>query len=79
MPGVTADIVVRGAIRAGAATTAIRERAAVSDWVAGMTQAGDVVLTMGAGDITRVGPEVIQQLEKREGPGKREEGRGKRS
>jgi UDP-N-acetylmuramate--alanine ligase len=71
IPGVTADIVVRGAIRAGAATTAVRERAALSDWVASLAQAGDVVLTLGAGDITRVGPELIALLGKREG------GRGK--
>jgi UDP-N-acetylmuramate--alanine ligase len=67
MPGVTADIVVRGAIRAGAATTAVRERAALSDWVAGLVRSGDVVFTMGAGDITRVGPELLQRLGKREG------------
>jgi UDP-N-acetylmuramate--alanine ligase len=71
MRGVTADLVVRGAIRAGAATTAIRERAALSEWVASMARTGDVVLTLGAGDITRVGPELIAMLGKREG------GRGK--
>ena len=73
MPGVTADLVVRGAIRAGAATTAVRDRAALSEWVASMARTGDVVLTLGAGDITKVGPEVIEELRKRE------EGRGKRS
>ena len=71
MPGVTADIVVRGAIRAGAATTALRERAAAADWVAQLARRGDVVFTLGAGDITRVGPELIEKI------GKREEGRGK--
>jgi UDP-N-acetylmuramate--alanine ligase len=71
MPGVTADLVVRGAIRAGAATTAVRERAALSEWVASMARTGDVVLTLGAGDITRVGPELVAMLGKREG------GRGK--
>ena len=72
MPGVTAEMVARGAIRAGAATTAVRERADVTDRVARLLQPGDVVLTLGAGDITRVGPELIEKL------GKREEGRGKR-
>jgi len=71
MPGVTADVVARGAIRAGAATTAVRERAALSDWVAGLARPGDVVFTLGAGDITRVGPELLEKL------GKREAGRGK--
>jgi UDP-N-acetylmuramate--alanine ligase len=73
LPGVTADVVARGAIRAGAATTAVRERAALSDWVARLARPGDVVFTLGAGDITRVGPELIERL------GKRDEGRGKRS
>jgi UDP-N-acetylmuramate--alanine ligase len=67
MPGVTADIVVRGAISAGAATTAVRERAALSQWVAGLARPGDVVFTLGAGDITRVGPELLERLGKREG------------
>jgi len=72
MPGVTAEIVARGAIRAGAATTAVRERADVADRVARLVQPADVVFTLGAGDITRVGPELLAIL------GKREEGRGKR-
>ena len=64
MPGVTAEVVVRGAIGAGAATTAVRERAMVSDWVAGVLREGDVVFTLGAGDITKVGPELIALLGK---------------
>ena len=67
MPGVTADLVARGAIRAGAATTALRERAALPDWVAGLARPGDVVFTLGAGDITRVGPELIEKLKTRDG------------
>ena len=51
---------------------AVRERADVTDCVARLVQLGDVVFTLGAGDITRVGPELLQKL------GKREEGRGKR-
>jgi UDP-N-acetylmuramate--alanine ligase len=73
MPGVTADLVARGAIRAGAATTAVRERAALSDWVAGLARPGDVVFTLGAGDITRVGPELLAAIAKRAA------GRGMRS
>src|SRR5437762_553332 len=61
-PGVTADLVARGAARAGAVTAAVRDRAAVPDRVAGLVQAGDVVFTLGAGDITRVGPELLARL-----------------
>lgn len=62
MAGVTADLVARGAARAGAATVAVRERAAVTERVAERVRPGDVVFTLGAGDITRVGPELLQQL-----------------
>src|SRR5437899_1586066 len=62
IPGVTADLVARGAARAGATTVAVRERAALTERVAGTVRAGDVVFTLGAGDITAVGSELLQQL-----------------
>jgi len=62
LPGVTAELVARGAARAGAATVAVRDRAALTDRVAERLQPGDVVFTLGAGDITRVGPELLQRL-----------------
>ena len=61
--GVTADVVARGAARAGATTVAVRERAALADRLAETVAAGDVVLTLGAGDVTRVGPELLEKLE----------------
>src|SRR5437016_1136015 len=73
MPGVTADLVARGAARAGAATTAVRDRAAVPERVARLVRSGDVVFTLGAGDITLVGRELLEKL------GKRETGSGKRT
>jgi len=71
LPGVTADLVARGAARAGATTVAVREREGVTAQVAETVRSGDVVFTLGAGDVTRVGPELLQQL------GKREDGMGK--
>src|SRR6266853_3057521 len=65
MVGVTADLVARGAARAGAATTAVRERAAVTERVRRLVRDGDVVFTLGAGDITLVGRELLEQLGKR--------------
>jgi UDP-N-acetylmuramate--alanine ligase len=62
LPGVSAALVARGAARAGATTVAVRERAALTDRVAETVQAGDVVFTLGAGDITRVGPELLARL-----------------
>src|SRR5216117_4264647 len=53
LPGVSAALVARGAVRAGATTVALRERATLTERVAETVQAGDVVFTLGAGDITR--------------------------
>jgi UDP-N-acetylmuramate--alanine ligase len=57
--GVTHDLVARSAIRAGAATVAVRERADLTGHVARTVRTGDVVFTLGAGDVTRVGPELL--------------------
>jgi UDP-N-acetylmuramate--alanine ligase len=65
MPGVSAELVARGATRAGATTVAVRDRANLTDRVAETVRTGDVVFTLGAGDITRVGPELIERLGKR--------------
>src|SRR2546425_183369 len=55
--------VARGAARAGATTVAVRDRAALVERVAERVRPGDVVFTLGAGDVTRVGPELLQQLQ----------------
>ena len=60
--GVTHDVVARSAIRAGAATVAVRERAGLAGHVARAVKTGDVVFTLGAGDVTRVGPELLSIL-----------------
>jgi len=60
--GVTHHLVVRGATRAGAATVAVRDRATLTNHVARAVREGDVVFTLGAGDITRVGPELLSRL-----------------
>jgi UDP-N-acetylmuramate--alanine ligase len=60
--GVTHHLVVRGATRAGAATVAVRDRAGLTNHVARAVREGDVVFTLGAGDITRVGRELLELL-----------------
>ena len=60
--GVTHDLVARSAIGAGAATVAVRERADLTSHVARAVRTGDVVFTLGAGDVTRVGPELLSIL-----------------
>jgi UDP-N-acetylmuramate--alanine ligase len=36
--------------------------AEVPDVIAGMTKPGDLVLTMGAGDVTDLGPRILDRL-----------------
>lgn len=64
-PGVTSTLVVDGAlaVRASADVTAIHRRAEVAAYVARRAEAGDLVLTMGAGDVTMLGPEILRALE----------------
>jgi UDP-N-acetylmuramate--alanine ligase len=70
LAGVTAEIVARGAARAGAPTVAVRDRPALTERVAALMRRGDVVLTIGAGDITRVGRELSGRFPR--SPGARE-------
>jgi UDP-N-acetylmuramate--alanine ligase len=62
LAGVSADLVARGAAGAGATTIAVRERAGLTERVAETVRTGDVVFTLGAGDVTRVGPELLERL-----------------
>ena len=62
LAGVSAELVARGAARAGATTIAVGERAGLTERVVETVRAVDVVFTLGAGDITRVGPELLARL-----------------
>jgi UDP-N-acetylmuramate--alanine ligase len=62
VPGVTGQIVARAAERAGACTVWAPGRVDLAATVAELVRAGDVVLTLGAGDITGVGPELLARL-----------------
>jgi len=62
LPGVTADLVAAGARAAGAHPQVVEERAVLTDRVAQLVAPGDVVFTLGAGDVTRVGPELLTLL-----------------
>ncbi|MFJ8671561.1 UDP-N-acetylmuramate--L-alanine ligase [Streptomyces sp. NPDC093589] len=62
IPGVTSTLIIDAARSAGAEVTAESDQAAVPDVIAGMTKPGDLVLTMGAGDVTDLGPAILSRL-----------------
>jgi UDP-N-acetylmuramate--alanine ligase len=62
IPGVTSELIIEAARAAGADVTAVHDKAAVPEAVAGMTGPGDLVLTMGAGDVTDLGPRILDRL-----------------
>ncbi|MEU5342668.1 UDP-N-acetylmuramate--L-alanine ligase [Streptomyces sp. NPDC020766] len=64
IPGVTSELIIEAARAAGADVTPAKDKAAVPAVVAGMAKPGDLVLTMGAGDVTDLGPEILTRLSK---------------
>jgi len=63
IPGVSGRQAAEAAERAGADTIFEADRPAVGRRVLALLRPGDVVLTLGAGDITRVGRELVQWLQ----------------
>ncbi|MGC0337103.1 UDP-N-acetylmuramate--L-alanine ligase [Streptomyces sp. SLBN-8D4] len=62
VPGVTSELIIDAARAAGADVTPVHDKADVPEAVAGMAKAGDLVLTMGAGDVTDLGPLILDRL-----------------
>ncbi|WP_405534936.1 UDP-N-acetylmuramate--L-alanine ligase [Streptomyces sp. NBC_00075] len=62
IPGVTSTLIIDAARAAGADVTAVSDKAEVPEVVAGMAKPGDLVLTMGAGDVTDLGPRILDRL-----------------
>jgi UDP-N-acetylmuramate--alanine ligase len=62
-PGITGKIIV-AAVPGGRARF-VPDAAAVPDAVAGLAKPGDLVLTMGAGDVTLLGPKIVAALRER--------------
>ncbi|MFI8966844.1 UDP-N-acetylmuramate--L-alanine ligase [Streptomyces sp. NPDC053493] len=62
IPGVTSELIIAAAHAAGADVTAVHDKAEVPEVVAGMAKPGDLVLTMGAGDVTDLGPRILARL-----------------
>ncbi|MFI6621728.1 UDP-N-acetylmuramate--L-alanine ligase [Streptomyces sp. NPDC050528] len=64
IPGITSDLIIEAARAAGADVTPVHDKADVPEAVAGMAKPGDLVLTMGAGDVTDLGPRILDRLAK---------------
>ncbi|MFI1847702.1 UDP-N-acetylmuramate--L-alanine ligase [Streptomyces sp. NPDC020480] len=62
VPGITSALVIDAAARHGADVAAEHDRTAIPGLIAGMAKPGDLVLTMGAGDVTDLGPEILARL-----------------
>ncbi|MGW1722086.1 UDP-N-acetylmuramate--L-alanine ligase [Streptomyces sp. NPDC002306] len=62
IPGITSELIIEAARAAGADVTAVHDQAEVPEVVAGMAGPGDLVLTMGAGDVTDLGPQILDRL-----------------
>ncbi|MFI1721120.1 UDP-N-acetylmuramate--L-alanine ligase [Streptomyces sp. NPDC020489] len=62
IPGVTSELIIEAARAAGADVTPVHDKADVPALVAGMARAGELVLTMGAGDVTDLGPRILDRL-----------------
>ncbi|WP_406275084.1 UDP-N-acetylmuramate--L-alanine ligase [Streptomyces sp. NBC_00191] len=62
IPGITSALIIDAARAAGADVTPVHDKVSVPDVVAGMAKPGDLVLTMGAGDVTDLGPDILARL-----------------
>jgi UDP-N-acetylmuramate--alanine ligase len=65
IPGVTGEDLAQGIGAHGhrAVTYVGRDRARVLDHVCEVVRSGDLVLTLGAGDVSQIGPELLRRLE----------------
>jgi UDP-N-acetylmuramate--alanine ligase len=63
IPGVTGEAVAIAAGNAGVTAEWISDLAALHPALTELVQAGDVVLTLGAGDITKVGPKLLSAMQ----------------
>jgi UDP-N-acetylmuramate--alanine ligase len=64
--GITSELVATSTARAGRPVTWQGSRSELASALSTFVREGDVVITIGAGDITRTGPELRQRLEARD-------------
>lgn len=64
IPGITSALIIDAAVDAGADVRPVHDKGEAAAVIAGMTRPGDLVLTMGAGDVTDLGPQILAELSK---------------
>ncbi len=69
IPGVSGKTVLDALLLADARSQAayFPHRADIEEYVVSRTRPGDLVMTMGAGDVTTIGPEIVRALDARAG------------
>lgn len=75
IPGVGSYIVAHAALEAGAVVRMEPSWMVVPGVVARLVRPGDLVLTMGAGDVTGIGPLILEEIKVRTGGGQSSQGR----
>jgi UDP-N-acetylmuramate--alanine ligase len=64
LPGVTGELIADAARRAGhKAVHYVRDKEEIPEFLMGVKREGDIIVTMGAGDIWKYGDEFVKQLE----------------
>lgn len=66
IPGVTSALLVDSCRAHGCEAQLIGDRAAVPGVLAGLARPGDVIVTLGAGDVTMIAPQTVVALEARQ-------------
>ncbi len=65
IPGITGDLIYRAILRGGARKAVyISDRADLLDALESTVEDGDIVLTLGAGDIWKTGDELLERIRK---------------
>src|SRR5207244_3329159 len=62
LPGVTSDLVATALNKAGGNLAWRGDRSSLAEALSSWVREGDVLLMLGAGDITKTGPEVLARL-----------------
>jgi len=65
IPGITAQALARKIAAAGHAVTCVSSFPEAAMVAAAVAQSGDMVLTLGAGNVSQLGPQILEQLQLR--------------